>query len=430
MQKSIAILCAGGPAPGINTVISTIAKVFLKDGYRVIGIHDGYKNLFNGKAETVNINFHYADRILSRGGSTLRMSRYKPKDSEFTADFFSKNNVVLLVTIGGDDTASSSNRLAKWLSNQNINIQNIHVPKTIDNDIPLPDMMPTFGFNSAKDEGVRIGNTVYEDSRTSGTWFVISSMGRSAGHLAFEIGASCHFPMIIIPEMFNKTKITIDKIVNLIISSMVKRKIEGIDYGVAIVSEGVFHILDEDDIKNCGINFTYDAHGHPELGNVSKAHIINVLLQNKLKTLGVDIKSRPMELGYELRCCRPVAFDLTLCTVLGMGVKKLFEHGLKGCIVSTTRSAEIVPIFLKDLEDESGKIPPRLVDINTEFSRLVLSDLHVLTENDYERAAKYLPNPKEFDFYKILNWDFKASSSLRPPEQEFEAAYDDKYLEG
>lgn len=430
MQKSIAILCAGGPAPGINTVISTIAKVFLKDGYRIIGIHDGYKNLFNGKAETVNIDFQYADRILPRGGSALRMSRYKPKDTEFTADFFIKNNVVLLVSIGGDDTASTSNRLTKWLASQHIDIQNIHVPKTIDNDIPLPDMMPTFGFNSAKDEGVRIGNTVYEDSRTSGTWFVISSMGRSAGHLAFEIGASCHFPIIIIPEMFNKTKISIDKIVNLIISSMVKRKIEGIDYGVGIVSEGVFHILDNEDINNCGITFTYDAHGHPELGNVSKAHIINVLLQNKLKSLGIDIKSRPMELGYELRCCRPVAFDLTLCTVLGMGVKKLFELGLKGCIVSTTRFAEIVPIFLKDMEDASGKIPPRLVNINTEFSRLVLSDLHVLTEDDYEKAAKYLPNPEEYDFYKILNWEFKPSARLRPGKRQFEGAAEDQSMEG
>ncbi len=414
MQKSVAILCAGGPAPGINTVISTIAKVFLKDGYRVIGIHDGYKNLFNGKAETVDINFHYADRIFPRGGSTLRMSRYKPKDAEFSADFFTQNDVVLLVTIGGDDTASSSNRLTKWLAEQSINIQNIHVPKTIDNDLPLPDMMPTFGFNSAKDEGVRIGNTIYEDSRTSNTWFVIASMGRSAGHLAFEIGASCHYPVIIIPEMFDKVKVTFEKIVNLIISSMVKRKINKIEHGVAIVSEGVFHILDAEEIKNSDISFTYDAHGHPELGNVSKAHIINVLVQRKLKELGIDIKSRPVEMGYELRCCRPVAFDLTLCTVLGMGVKRLFEQGYKGCIVTTTRKAEIKPIFMSDIEDETGKIPPRLVDINTEFARLVLSDLHVLNESDHDKARAYLENPEDFDFYKILDWKYEPSAMLRP----------------
>ncbi|MEO1517862.1 MAG: 6-phosphofructokinase [Bacteroidota bacterium] len=413
MKKSIALLCAGGPAPGINTVISTIAKVFLKDGYDIIGIHDGYKNLFNGQAETVNINFHYADRIFPRGGSTLRMSRYKPKDHEFSADFFIENNVKLLVTIGGDDTASTSNRLAKYLAEQNVNIQNIHVPKTIDNDLPLPDMMPTFGFNSAKDAGVAIGNTIYEDSRTSGNWFVISSMGRSAGHLAFEIGASCHFPLIVIPEMFNKTKITLSKVVNLIISSMIKRKIEGIDHGVVIVSEGIFHILDDEEIKNCGITFTYDAHGHPELGNVSKAHIINVLVQRKLKELDIQIKSRPVEMGYELRCHRPVAYDLTLCTVLGMGVKKLYEQGLKGCIVATTRDAQTSPIFMKDIEDENGKIPPRLVDINTEFSRMVLSDLHVLTKRDYEKAKSWIPIPEAFDFYRLLEWEYE-DATLRP----------------
>ncbi|MEY3051215.1 MAG: hypothetical protein RLY31_1000 [Bacteroidota bacterium] len=416
MQQSIAILCAGGPAPGINTVISTISKVFLRDGYRVLGIHDGYQNLFNGRAETVEMDFHFADLIFPRGGSALRMSRYKPKDHEFSAKFFVDNNVALLVTIGGDDTASTSNRLTKWLAAQDISIQNIHVPKTIDNDLPLPDNMPTFGFNSAKDEGVRISNTIYEDARTSKTWYVISSMGRSAGHLAFEIGASCHFPMIIIPEMFNNTKVTLEKITNLIISSMVKRKLNGIEHGVAIVSEGIFHILDEDEIKNSGISFTYDAHGHPELGNVSKAHIINVLVQRKLKELNIDIKSRPVELGYELRCTRPVAFDLTLCTILGMGVRKLFEHGLRGCIVSTTAGGEIVPLFMKDIEDENGKIPPRLVNIKSEFSQLILSDLHVLTESDYMKAKGMLTHPEQYDFHKLLDWKYLPSGVLRPAQ--------------
>ena len=168
---------------------------------------------------------------------------------------------------------------------------------------------------------------------------------------------------------------------------------------------GVAHELDDEDIKNCGITFTYDAHGHPELGNVSKAHIINVLVQRKLKELDIQIKSRPVEMGYELRCHRPVAYDLTLCTILGMGVKKLFDQGLKGCIVSTTRTADIVPIFLKDIEDENGIIPPRLVDINSEFSQLVLGDLHVLTKQDYKKAKKWVTIPETYDFYRILNWE-------------------------
>ena len=119
-------------------------------------------------------------------------------------------------------------------------------------------------------------------------WFVISAMGREAGHLAFGIGAACHFPMIIIPEMFNKTDVTFEKIINLVISAMLKRKILGIGFGAAIVSEGVFHFMTDEEIKGCGIQFSYDDHGHPELGNVSKAHIFNTLLQQKLKELGVE----------------------------------------------------------------------------------------------------------------------------------------------
>ena len=108
-----------------------------------------------------------------------------------------------------------------------MDVKNIHVPKTIDNDLPLPEGIPTFGYHSAKEEGVRIATTIYEDARTSGNWFVVSAMGREAGHLAFGIGTACHFPMIIIPEMFNKTKITFDKITKLVISSMVKRRLLG-----------------------------------------------------------------------------------------------------------------------------------------------------------------------------------------------------------
>ncbi|MEZ4931233.1 MAG: 6-phosphofructokinase [Saprospiraceae bacterium] len=222
MQNSVAILCAGGPAPGINTVISTIAKVFLKDDFKIIGVHDGYKNLFNGKADTVDINFNYADRIFPRGGSTLRMSRYKPKDEEFSADFFIENNIKLLVTIGGDDTASTSNRLAKYLAKNNYEIQNIHVPKTIDNDLPLPDMMPTFGFNSAKNEGVHIGNTIYEDSRRVALGLLFSLDGPFGGHLAFEIGASCHFLIIIIPECSTRPRSLGENCQPLSASSMVK----------------------------------------------------------------------------------------------------------------------------------------------------------------------------------------------------------------
>ena len=405
MKDSIVILAGGGPAPGINTVISTVAKTFLKDGYRVLGLHDGYKNLFRKEKELEEIDFMWADDIQKQGGSALRMSRYKPKNEEFNPDFFVENNIKLLVTIGGDDTASTANRISKYLNENNVPIQNIHVPKTIDNDLPLPDGNPTFGYYSAKDAAVHLVQTVYEDARTSGNWFVLSAMGREAGHLAFGMTSACHCPMVVIPEMFNKTEVTLEAIINLMVSSIVKRKLLGVNYGVIIISEGVFHFMTDEEIEKSGVAFTYDEHGHPELGNVSKAHIFNLLLQQRLKLLGINVKSRPVEIGYGIRCVQPNGYDLTYCSLLGYGVKKLFLQGVTGAMVTTNPKGEIIPLYLKDVEDENGKIKPRLVNLNGPKAELIFNEgLQYLKPEDYEAAKQYLPNPEQYDFKKILKW--------------------------
>ena len=410
MKEAIAILTGGGPAPGMNTVVGSVAKTFLAKGYRVIGLHYGYSGLFNPNPRYEDLDMFRVDYIFNQGGSYLTMSRFKPSEEDFeknfNLDFFKQNNIKLLVTVGGDDTASTANRIAKFLEAKQYPIANIHVPKTIDNDLPLPAGMPTFGYQSAKNAGSVIGRAVYNDARTSANWFVVAAMGRSAGHLAFGIASACHYPMIIIPEMFNKTKITIDKIISLIVSAIFKRKIMNMDYGVAMVSEGVFHALDEEEILKSGIQFSYDDHGHPELGKVSKAEMFNTLLEKRCKALGVKVKSRPVEIGYEVRCQTPCAFDLVYCSQLGMGVYKLFSEGKTGCMVYISQEGYVSPLYLKDLQDpETGKIPPRLVDINADKIHQVIDNLmHYITPEDYEAAKAYLPNPEDYDFRKILNW--------------------------
>ena len=405
MKESIVILAGGGPAPGINTVISTVAKTFLKDGYRVLGLNEGYKNLFKPTPDVVEMDFLYADAILKQGGSALKMSRYKPKNEEFNTELFIKNNIKLLVTIGGDDTASTANRISKFLASSGFPIQNIHVPKTIDNDLPLPEGSPTFGYYSAKDAAVHLVQTIYEDARTSGNWFVVSAMGREAGHLAFGMTSACHCPMVVIPEMFNNAEVTFDAIIKLVVSSIVKRKLLGVNYGVVIISEGVFHFMSDEEIEKSGVAFTYDEHGHPELGNVSKAHIFNLLLQQRLKTLGINVKSRPVEIGYGIRCVEPNGYDLTYCSLLGYGVKKLFDKGVSGAMVTTNPKGEIMPLYLKDVEDENGKIKPRLVNLNGPKAELIFNEgLQYISPADYEAAKAYLPNPEDYDFKKILKW--------------------------
>ena len=129
MKEAIAILTGGGPAPGMNTVVGSVAKTFLAKGYRVIGLHYGYSGLFNPSPRYEDLTFTQADYIFNQGGSYLTMSRFKPTDKDFeenfNLNFFTENNVKLLVTVGGDDTASTANRIAKFLEAKHYPIANI-----------------------------------------------------------------------------------------------------------------------------------------------------------------------------------------------------------------------------------------------------------------------------------------------------------------
>ena len=411
MKDAVIILCGGGPAPGMNSVSMSVAKTFLSKGYRVIGLHGGYSGLFSKNARTEDLTFFIADRYFNRGGSYLEMSRFKPTDKDFEENFnldlFKDNNIKLLVTIGGDDTASTANRISKFLAAKGYPIANIHCPKTIDNDLPLPANAPTFGYNSAKNEGAHLARTVYEDARTSGNWLVISAMGRTCGSLALGIGEATHCPMTIIPEMFNKTEICLDKVVKLSISAILKRKVLGINYGTIVAAEGLFHEFKAEEMEAAGVHFSYDDHGHPELGKVSKAVLFNDLLEAEFKKIGLKVKSRPVEIGYDVRCQDPVAYDVTYCTELAMGVYQLFSEGKTGCMVYVDSYGNVSPLYLADLQDPTtGKIPPRVVDINSGTAQNYYKYIaHYVTPEDYEAVrALGIENPEAYDFNKILEW--------------------------
>ena len=411
MKDAVIILCGGGPAPGMNSVSMSVAKTFLSKGYRVIGLHGGYSGLFSKNARTEDLTFFIADRYFNRGGSYLEMSRFKPTDADFennfNLDLFKDNNIKLLVTIGGDDTASTANRISKFLAAKGYPIANIHCPKTIDNDLPLPGNAPTFGYNSAKNEGAHLARTVYEDARTSGNWLVICAMGRTCGSLALGIGEATHCPMTIIPEMFNKTEINLDKVVKLSISAILKRKAMGISYGTIVAAEGLFHEFKAEEMEAAGVRFSYDDHGHPELGKVSKAVLFNDLLEAEFKKIGLKVKSRPVEIGYDVRCQDPVAYDLTYCTELAMGVYQLYSEGKTGCMVYVDSYGNVSPLYLADLQDPTtGKIPPRVVDINAGTAQNYYKYIaHYVTEADYEAVrALGIENPEAYDFNKVLEW--------------------------
>ena len=161
--------------------------------------------------------------------------------------------------------------------------------------------------------------------------------------------------------------------------------------------------MSDEQIIKSGIHFSYDEHGHPELGKVSKAHIFNSLLQLELNRLRIKVKSRPVEIGYEVRCIAPTAFDLKYCSSLGNGVKKLFDRKESGCIVVSMPDGEVQPLYLKDIADENGKIKPRLLNVESESYRLTFNSMDSIKEEDYKQAKKYLADPKVYNLNNILD---------------------------
>ncbi len=153
-----------------------------------------------------------------KGGSILGTARTNPTKSEeqmkniFTV--FEKLGITALVSIGGDDTAFSASYVAKYSKGK---IKVAHVPKTIDNDLPLPGTAPTFGYETARHYGVQIVRNLMEDARTTSRWYIIISMGRAAGHLALGIAKASAATLSIILEEFRGRPVTVDEICDIII---------------------------------------------------------------------------------------------------------------------------------------------------------------------------------------------------------------------
>src|SRR3989449_8213683 len=231
-KPKLGILVGGGPAPGINGVISSATIEGVKQGFEVIGFRDGFKWLAQGDStHRVVLGIDDVTGVNSRGGSILGTSRTNPAKSEASMnhvlEIFRQLDIRAIVTIGGDDTAFSASNVHRKAGGS---IRVAHVPKTIDNDLPLPGSTPTFGFETARHHGVYLLRNLAEDARTTSRWYVIISMGRAAGHLALGIGKAAAATLIVIPEQFRGRPVTLDEVCDIIIGSILKRRAEGTQY--------------------------------------------------------------------------------------------------------------------------------------------------------------------------------------------------------
>jgi ATP-dependent phosphofructokinase / diphosphate-dependent phosphofructokinase len=387
-HKKLAILVGGGPAPGINSVIASATIEAVNCGLQVVGIRDGFRWLVEGDtSHVVELGIRDVSRIHFTGGSILRTSRTNPardaQSPERAVRALTELGVSYLLCIGGDDTTFGAAKIAE-ASRGRIGVAT--VPKTIDNDLPLPDNAPTFGFETARAVGTGIVESLMEDARTTGRWYVAISMGRKAGALALGMCKSAGATLAVIPEEFHVSTFDLNLVVDTIVGSIIKRRAAGRDDGVALVAEGIAERLDPETLKNFGESHR-DAYGHVHLADVPIGTLLRERIMEALQELGVNATVVSKDIGYELRCAKPLPFDVEYTRTLGYGAVRYLLGGGSGALIAIS-GGRVTPVSLDELKDPAtGRVRTRVVDVDTESYHVARSYMIRLEKPDFEEPA-------------------------------------------
>ena len=389
MKKEVlAIVVGGGPAPGINGVISAAAIEAINEGKKVVGIVGGFKSLFAGDKKAVRqLCIEDVSRIHTTGGSILRTSR-DPMDTakekfNVLLSTLRQLNVRYLLTIGGDGTAF----MARWIEKEaRGKLSVVHVPKTIDNDLYLPGDRSSFGYNTARHWGVEIVKNLMEDAKTTGRWYFITTMGRNAGHLALGIGKAAGAPLTLIPEEFEGRTVTAQEVANIIEGSIIKRLAMKKDHGVAVLAEGISGKFDMRELEALE-NIRCDEAGRVRLSEIQLGRIFKDIVKKSLESRGIRTTIVHKTIGYELRAAAPIPYDIEYTRNLGYGAVRFLLCGGSGAMI-VFDEGRLRPISFVELTDPlTGKIRNKLVDINSENYEVGRKYMIRLEKEDFAPAA-------------------------------------------
>jgi 6-phosphofructokinase len=385
-KKTVAILCGGGPAPGMNSVISAVTIEAIKNGWNVLGIYEGYSHLCNGEKNVVPLTIDMVSRIHLDGGSILGTARTNPTKSEAhlrnVVNTLIEMGVTHLVTIGGDDTAYSACKVSEYARRVlGIDLLVVHVPKTIDNDLPLPEGIPTFGFETARALGSQLVTNLMEDAKTTSRWYFAIAMGRTAGHLSLGIGKSAGATLTVIPEEFGDQKIRLQMLVDILVGSMIKRLAGKRNYGVAVIAEGLVEKIVIEDLKELDCT-CFDEHGHIRYAELNFPELLKQAVVKNLAELGLKMTIVGKEIGYELRCAPPNAFDIEYTRDLGFAAFEFLKNNGTDALI-TIQKNEIVPIpFGEILDMRTKKTQVRMVNVNSVQYRIAREYMIRLEKED------------------------------------------------
>jgi 6-phosphofructokinase len=364
--KKLGILVGGGPAPGLNDVVAAAALHAIDLGLTPVGFNNGFEWLAQRYTDEQKVlTREDVANIHLDGGCILGVSRTDvSRDAvalENTLAALGKLGIDALVTIGGDDMIASSLAIEQKSEGA---IKVVQIPKSIDNDLALPSHLATLGYESARQVGVGIVESLMEDARTTGRWFIAVTMGRPTGHLTLGIGVAAGATCTVIPEEFAGRRITLHEVARIIEGSILKRLAGGKNHGVALVSEAIVELLSPEELTELQ-DVDRDAQGRVRVAEIDLGRKIKSEVQARLEKRGLKVTIVDKTIGYELRCVPPIPIDAEQARDLAFAAVNFLHAGGSGALV-TMQNGAFTPLPLAEMLDQEGTGKRRLVDIKAE----------------------------------------------------------------
>ena len=249
-KQVVGVILSGGQAPGGHNVICGLYDALKATNKE--NVLYGFKNGPIGLIEDDYIIFddEYINQYRNTGGfDIIGSGRTKLETNEqfaIVAEVCKKHGITAIVIIGGDDSNTNAAVLAEYFAAHDTGVQVIGCPKTIDGDLKNEDIECSFGFDTAtKTYSEIIGNIERDANSAKKYWHFIKVMGRSASHVALECALETQPNICLISEEVAAKKMSLSQIADYIADSVANRAAKGMNFGVAIIPEGVVEFVPE-----------------------------------------------------------------------------------------------------------------------------------------------------------------------------------------
>jgi len=388
-KQVVGVILSGGQAPGGHNVICG-----LYDALKATSADNvlyGFKNGPSGLLDDDYVIFddEYIDAYRNTGGfDIIGSGRTKLETEEqfaVAAEVCKKHGITAIVIIGGDDSNTNAAVLAEYFAAHECGVQVIGCPKTIDGDLKNDDIECSFGFDTAtKTYSELIGNIERDANSAKKYWHFVKVMGRSASHVALECALETQPNICLISEEVAEKKMSLSEIADYIADSVEKRAAKGMNFGVAIIPEGVVEFVPEFSVLIGEINellagskadefnalatweekyafiekgltkesmavfailpqgiqqqlfLERDPHGNVQVSLIESEKLFSALVKDKLAerkkagTYNGKFSALHHFFGYEGRCAFPSNFDADYCYSLGYNAFMLIQYGYNG----------------------------------------------------------------------------------------------------